>query len=103
MALPQSIASTRVVGPIRLRDAPGERLVRWPRKRACFRAKPRAESKRSAIDFSKHSARIPSPTHSFNAALAAPLRFPTTLSQPQPRGWSGNFGVHNEKEWVREG
>jgi hypothetical protein len=103
MALPQSIASTRAEGPIQLRDAPADWLVLWLLVRASFRANPRRASARALGRIGNHFSALPSPTHSFSATRAAPLRFPTTLSQPQTRGWSGNFGVHNKKEWAGEG
>ena len=88
---------------IRLRNAPENWLGTWPLNWACLQAISRASPRRAVLNFLNQSAQLPSRTHSFNAGHAAPLRFPTTLSQPQTRGWSGNFGVHNKNEWVGGG
>jgi hypothetical protein len=83
MALPQSIASTRVEGPIQLRDPLAKWLVLWLLIRASFWAIPRRALSRALVRLGSHFTGLPSPTHSVDAARVAPLRFPTTLSQPQ--------------------
>ena len=66
-----------------LQELLGKRLKSWLRKGACFRAIFRRASRLTRLKLRKHSRALPSPAHSFNAAHAAPLHFPTTLSQPQ--------------------
>jgi len=103
MGLPQLIA----VFPLRARfglvNAPATGLKIWLGEGATCRASPGARRCGLRSSFRSHSASVPPPPTPSARTRAAPLRFPTTLSQPQTRGWSGNFGVHNKEEWVGEG
>lgn len=103
MARLRLVATTGVELKNSLQDTPQNWLKNRLQRGAPFRARTRALPERAALESRNHFPALSSPTRSFNAVRAAPLHFPTTLSQPQTRGWSGNFGVHNKKEWVGEG
>jgi hypothetical protein len=103
MGLPQLIAFSPLEALFWLVKAPAHRLPQWLLESATWRAGARAGRCGLYSSFRSQSAAVPRPATPSAQRRGAPLRFPTTLSQPQTRGWSENFGVHNKEEWVGRG
>ena len=62
----------------------------------------RLEAGASGIRQSFHCAPLPHPL--LQRSTCSTPSFPDhPLTTTELRGWSGNVGVHNEKEWVGEG
>ena len=86
-----------------LRKSPETWLESRLRTRAYFRAIFQRASKLTALELRHQFTGLPSPTHAFSATRAAPLHFPTTLSQPQNRqGGRETWGAQRKRsEWER--